>query len=193
MDEKFPLRPFTKRLELLTYMSIQDEIRDRCSRKMLYALEPRAFGAPIRRALFLAEPLWKLLNSPEGDDEWEERIGLLQADLEMFVTEELIGPKYLRPLLPARDGVWAIRSDQDKPTLRVLCLFAGKDQLIATGISRREDLGVLHSKEWKIAKRAARASWRNLFQTYEPVIATSIVDVCTGVVDGVFYEDRLKK
>lgn len=58
-------------------MSIEDEIVDRVGRGMLFPLVPTAAGATIRRAMFLAEDLWSELNSPEGDPEWEERIGRL--------------------------------------------------------------------------------------------------------------------
>ena len=67
-------------------MSIEDEIKDRCARGMLFPLIPEASGATIRRAMFVGEHLWNLLNSPVGDEEWEERIGNLKADLENFVT-----------------------------------------------------------------------------------------------------------
>ena len=54
---------------------------------MLFPLVPKAPGATIRRALFVGEALWQELNSPEGDAAWEERIGRLRADLEVFVVE----------------------------------------------------------------------------------------------------------
>src|ERR1051325_10882919 len=94
----------------LTYMSIEDEILDRVRRGMLFPLRPRAAGATIRRAMFVSERLWNELNSPEGDPEWEDRIGRLRADLEVYITESVIAPKYLFLLYPASEGVWEIRS-----------------------------------------------------------------------------------
>jgi hypothetical protein len=76
-------------------MSIGDEILDRVRRQMLFPLTPKASGAAVRRAMFVAEALWYELNSPEGDAEWEERIGRLRADLEIFIVEPTIAPQYL--------------------------------------------------------------------------------------------------
>jgi hypothetical protein len=101
-------------------MSIEDEILDRVRRGMLWPLQPKAAGATIRRALFVGERLWAELNSPEGDEEWEDRIGRLRADLEIFVTEPSITARYLFLLYPAADAVWEIRSVRDRPSLRVL-------------------------------------------------------------------------
>lgn len=171
-------------------MSIDDEILDRVHREMLFPLEPRAPGATIRRALFVAEKLWNELNSPEGDAEWEERIGRLRADLEIFVTEPAIAPQYLFLLYPSEDAVWEIRSVRDKPSLRVLGLFPEKNLFVSTNHARREDLGVWQSREWKTFKRTARAVWRQLFPAYDPKVTTRVNEVCSGATNEVFYKER---
>ncbi len=111
-------------------MSISDEIADKVARHMLYPLMPLAPGAPVVRAMFVAEPLWDVLESPEGDVEWEQRVGELRADLETFVIGDPIHPKYLFLLYPARDGVWEIRSaghDPKESHIRAPCqLFCGR-------------------------------------------------------------------
>lgn len=171
-------------------MSIQDEILDRVGRHMLYPLAPQAAGATIRRALFVAEKLWSELNSPVGDDAWEERVGRLRADLEVFVTEPTIAPKYLFLLYPARDAVWEIRSTRDDPSLRVMGLFPEMDVFVSTNHARRDELGGWQTREWKIVKRAAVAIWRQLFPTYKPIVTTSVADVCTGATNEIFYKER---
>lgn len=174
-------------------MSIEDEIIDRHKRGMLFALTPKAAGATIRRALFVEEWLWRDLNSPEGEDqEWEERIGKLQADLEIFVVEETITPKYLFLLYPAADAVWEIRSAADQPSLRVLGLFPLKDAFVSTNFARREALEGWQSRGWKIVKRMARAMWRKLFPTYAPVTTIDVNEVCSGATDEIFYKERRK-
>jgi hypothetical protein len=175
---------------VLTYMSIQDEIVDRVERGMLFPLIPKARGATIRRAMFVAEDLWIELNSPEGNPEWDERIGKLRADLEVFVTERSITPKYLFLLYPAADAVWEIRSARDDPSLRVLGLFPVVDTFVSTNYARRDTLGGWQDRAWKTVKRAARAAWRHLFATYEPVVTTDVKKVCSGASNEIFYKER---
>lgn len=171
-------------------MSIEDEILDRVRRGMLWPLEPKAAGATIRRALFVGERLWAELNSPEGDEEWEDRIGRLRADLEVFITEASIGPHYLFLLYPARDAVWEIRSVRDSPSIRVLGLFPDTDILVTTNHARREDLGKWQSRDWSQVKRTARATWRQLFPGYDPKVTTDVHEVCSGAANGIFYKER---
>jgi len=70
--------------------------------------------------MFVNEDLHNVLESPEGDQQWERRIAELRADLEVFVEARTIDPKYLFRLYPARDGVWEIRSVRENPSIRVL-------------------------------------------------------------------------
>jgi len=175
---------------VLTYMSIEDEILDRVRRGMLFPLVPKAAGAPVRRAMFVAERLWNMLNSPEGDAEWEERIGKLRADLEIFVTESSVTPRYLFLLYPASDGVWEIRSVRNLPSLRVLGLFADTDVFVSTNHALREELGGWQSREWKHVKRFARAVWRQLFPAFPPKITMNVDEVCSGATHEIFYKER---
>jgi hypothetical protein len=173
-------------------MSIDDEILDCVGRGRLFPLAPQAKGAPIRRAMFVAEGLWSELSTPTGDAEWEERIGKLRADLEVFVTERSITPKYLFLLYPAADAVWEIRSVKDQPSLRVLGLFPRTDVFVSTNHARREVLGGWQSREWRLVKRAARAVWRQLFPTYPPKVTTKVGVVCSGATNEIFYKERSK-
>ena len=171
-------------------MSIEDDILDRVRQGMLFPLSPRAAGATIRRAMFVSERLWNELNSPEGDPEWEDRIGRLRADLEVYITEAVIAPRYLFLLYPASDGVWEIRSVRDQPSLRVLGLFPDIDVFVSTNYARRDELGGWQSREWKTIKRMAKAIWRQLFPSYDPKITSNAGEVCSGVTNDLFYKDR---
>jgi len=173
----------------LTYMSIQAEMRDRLRRGMLYRLRPGTPYSPVRRTMLVDEVLWRELTSPEGDEEWETRIGELRADLEDFCVNPTIHPRFLFLLHPARDAVWEIRSIQ-RPSIRVLGLFALTDVFVATKAVLRRDLGSWRSPAWKVVKRAARASWRRLFPTYDAVVTTDVRDVVTGAIDGKAYLRR---
>lgn len=170
-------------------MSIEDEIRDRCGRGMLFPLLPLAPGATIRRALFLGEELYEALNSEEGDEEWEERIGHLLADLENFVTSRELSPKFIFLLYPARDCVWEIRSRRPSPSIRALGLFAAKDTLIVTNMALREWLGGWNSREWKQVKRKAQAVWRHLFSPYNPINETKASLLFSGATNDRFFKN----
>lgn len=163
---------------------------DRVQRRMLFPLLPRAPGVAPVRAMFVVESLWELLQSPEGDEEWEQRIGELQADLERFLTGDQLGPKYLFLLYPAADAVWEIRSVGHDPSIRVLGLFAAKDTYVATNFALRKDLGGWQSREWKKVKREASAKWRWLFHPYPPLKGTDVKEFITGALDGRYFKER---
>lgn len=158
---------------------------------MLYPLRPKARGAPINRAMFLSEGLREVLESDEGDEEWETRVGELQADLEVFVTDETpIDPKYLFLLAPARDAVWEIRSVRVDPSIRVLGSFAKKDVFVATNHALRADLGGWESQAWRTAKRLSGAIWRKIFGTYHPRREVKISALVTGAHKGEYFRER---
>jgi hypothetical protein len=140
--------------------------------------------------MFVEERLWEILESPDGDEDWERRVGELRADLERFVTGEPIDPKYLFLLYPARDAVWEIRSVGTDPSIRVLGLFPFTDGFIATNYALREQLDGWQSRGWREVKRAARAAWRRLFNPYLPMVTTKVSDVVTGAIDGKYFKER---
>lgn len=171
-------------------MSIQDEIVDRVARGMLWPLLPLVPGVSPIRALFVGEALQKVLDSPEGDDEWERRVGELRADLERFVVTPEITPKYLFLLYPARDYVWEIRSVAHDPSIRVLGRFAERDVLVATNHALRSDLGGWQSRAWKEVKRLALAIWRTLFFSEKALETRDINQVVSGAMSGDYFKDR---
>ena len=62
-------------------MSIEDLILHKVSVGMLFPILPRAPGSAARRAMFVSEDIWSLLSIEHQDDDMEERLGILQADL----------------------------------------------------------------------------------------------------------------
>jgi len=171
-------------------MSIDAEIMDCIQREMLYVLRPSAPGTASRRAMLLTQGLWDVLNSPEGDDEWEQRVAELRADLEVFAEGMPIDPKYLFLLYPAANCVWEIRSIRSDPSIRILGFFAKRDVFIATNYALRKELGGWQSRDWKRVKREAQAKWRWLFKTYQPLSGTSVKKLVTGAIDGKYFKDR---
>src|SRR6266852_5575831 len=98
-------------------MSIAALISFRVAEGRLFPLVPRAAGTAPRRAMFLSQELWVLLSTTHADPELEDRLGFLQADLELFAEGQPIDPKYLFLLSPARDAVWEIRSARPEPSI----------------------------------------------------------------------------
>ncbi|CAN7732787.1 hypothetical protein LJR220_001888 [Bradyrhizobium sp. LjRoot220] len=118
----------------------------------------------------------------------EDRLGILQADLEQFAEGRTIDPKYLFLLYPATEGVWEIRSLRPDPSIRVLGFFAKRDVFIATNLALRENLGGWESREWKDIKRLARTRWGHLFHTYNPMVSTNLSELVTGTIDGKYFK-----
>jgi hypothetical protein len=169
-------------------MSIAAEIDWRVGENRLFPLIPRAPGSAARRAMFVSEGIHAMLAATHADPDMEDRIGTLQADLELFAEGQPIDPKYLFRLYPAVDAVWEIRSVRPEPSIRVLGLFAARNVFIATNMALREDLGGWQSREWKNIKRAARAQWNQLFHTYQPMTSSNIHDLVTGAVSGKYFK-----
>lgn len=170
-------------------MSIEALIRAREAAGMLFPLGLRAPGATPNRAMFVSEALHGVLNSPEGDLQWEQRVAELQADLEYFVEGRAIDPKYLFLLYHSREAVWEIRSVRDAPSIRVLGRFAAKDVFVATNYALREDLGGWESRGWRDVKVMARTVWNNLFHPYQPEISLQINDLVTGALNGKYFRN----
>src|SRR3981081_1752281 len=169
-------------------MSISDLILHRVSIGMLFPILPRAAGGATRRAMFVSEDIWSLLSIEHQDDDMEERLGILQADLELFAGGQPIDPKYLFLLYPADEGVWEIRSVRPSPSIRILGFFAAKDVFIATNMALRENLGGWESSEWKDVKRLARTRWAHLFHTYQPLKSTDVRNLVTGAINGKYFK-----
>jgi hypothetical protein len=168
-------------------MSMLDEIGWRFQEGRLFPFVPRGPGGAPRRALLLEEEVQQAITRVYQDREMEERMGQLEADLEVFADGRRIDPKYFSLLYPSGDGVWEIRSVRPDPQIRVLGLFAAKDVFIATNIAFRDDLGGWQSREWKTVKRAARAKWTQLFHSYQPVISTDVHSVVSRAINGRYF------
>jgi hypothetical protein len=140
--------------------------------------------------MLVHEALWNFLQAEGPDDEWEDRKGFLQADLDLFAEGAQIGPKYLFLLYRADEAVWEIRSVRPNPSIRVLGRFAAKDIFVATNFALRDALGGWQSREWRDVKIRARTVWSQLFQNYQPLKSTNIHDVVSGAIDGKYFKGR---
>ncbi len=153
----------------------------------LVRLVPQSPRAMKRRALYVTDAIWRLLDAETTDDITEERYGRLRADLETFVVEPDLYPRYLYWLTPREDLVWEIRSIADEPSLRVLGRFIEQDSFVALTIEERAELGRWESESWKRAKRTTIQRWNSLLK-FPPVNGNCENDFFTGAIPGQYWK-----
>ena len=140
-----------------------------------------------RRALYVTDEIWRLLNAQTTDDIAEERYGRLRADLETFVVEADLYPRYLYWLTPRNDLVWEIRSVADAPQLRVLGRFVEQNVFVALTIEERSELGGWDSISWKRAKRTAIQRWSTIL-SLSALEGTTEHDFFSGALPGEYWK-----
>ncbi len=169
-------------------MSIEDVIADRVSEGRLFLLRPTTPGTSAKRLMLIERRLWDFIQEPGPDPEWEERKGILQADLELFAEGAPVGPKYLFLLYRASEGVWEIRSVRPNPSIRVLGRFLARDAFVATNYALREELGGWQSRAWRDVKVMSRTVWTQLFHQHQPIITMAVSKVVSGAIDGKYFK-----
>lgn len=166
-------------------MSIYDELGARVNEGRLILLPPPDIpGAMLMRRLFISNSIQALLDGPRESDEREARCGLLQADLDEFVTGAMIAMRmppsksikaYLAQLEPDEFNAWEIRSVHPNPQLRLFGHFAGKDCFVALICKERQCLDT--DAKWLAAIEECRAEWKKLFPVYDvPSLGAKIHD-----------------
>lgn len=171
-------------------MSISQVIMERRRVGDLILLTGRMIHEPRLRSMYLTRQLYdEIFVNNTGSDEERERLGFLEADLEIFITYKSLWPSYLCLLRPTSDGVWEIKSPNPSPGIRVFGFFAKKDTFIATHLALRPHLGGWRSFKWKREVRRAKAIWRTLFQPYTPIISDDPDDSFTGAIDENYFRD----
>ena len=166
----------------------QQIVVDQVNSMRLVPLIPLSRRAQIRRALFVTEKLQALLDGRTQDEITEERFGALRADLEVFVTQQNLYPKYLFWLTPRRDLVWEIRSVEDKPSLRVLGRFAAYNVYVALTIEERAELEGWNSIQWKRAIRTCVQRWATLFHPHNPQHGNQANDFFSGSIRSSYFK-----
>lgn len=103
----------------------------------------------------------------------------LRADIDHFVGGGYVNSNLLKPLSPARHGVWTLRSVRPRPGLRVFGRFAAPDVFVATHVQERKLLEGKGSQEWEFAKLECEEEWRRLFGDRRPFIGERYTDYIT--------------
>lgn len=169
-------------------MSIRDLIRDHVKEGRLHTLSPALPSIPVVRHMFVTNDVLDALDTSIWADDPKARMrgAQLRADLDRFTMGDPItvaenpyskpASTYIARTDPVRDQVWDIRSRDPKPSIRVLGCFAQTDCFVALAWDLRTNLGGPDSKEWRDFIVRCKATWRNLFHTYQPHSGGQISD-----------------
>lgn len=158
----------------------------------LFYIEPLDPSLAIRRIMVVSDDVRELIDGPWQDRTQEIRGNSLRANLEAFVTGDVIrlsmtpyrhGPAYMGLLDPPSSGHWDVRSRDPQPSLRVLGHFAELNVFVALvwrprskPFGNRAPLGNTKDLHWEIAKLQCDELWRDLFPEHAPKIGDTIDD-----------------
>jgi hypothetical protein len=164
-------------------MSIQDEIKARCSQGRLFYLPP-LFPSDRRgaRELFVSKEVDLHSHPPwsESDDIYEGMRAVFDAYSSGQVVSLASHPRKKRksaifaPIEPKEDRVWDIRCVAPSPGVRVFGHFAYADCFIALSVLPRDQLD--DPQKWRDARERCKAQWRQLFGTYQPLKGEQLSD-----------------
>lgn len=155
----------------------------------LFKLERTFASDPGSRVMLLHPELATLLEEGLTD----QRIGRLQADLEMFVMGQELAlstvpyehrTAYMGLLAPEAEGTWEIRSRDPKPGMRVFGRFVQKDCFVALGWGLRsrpdarwphkQPLGDRNSLQYQLCQIEVLQRWAELFPGHDPLTGSDI-------------------
>lgn len=159
-------------------MSIRDEIEARVGEGRLveFATIPEM---SVYRPVYLLPGVNAEIVGPWGDEDEGVQMAYVRADLENFITNGRIttafsrGPRSVNfRRLSERDRrrptVWEVRTVNSRPQYRLVGLFAVQNVFIGTELVPRDDM------HFEDEQRRAKATWANLFGSYEPVTSENI-------------------
>ncbi len=181
---KVPLKLYARRIapaRKFTYMLSSDEISAAMAGARLIRVVPLLPGLGSPRVLLLTRTLDQLMsqNMAAADPAISSRWWKLRADMDHFVTGGYVNDKFLKPLTPARHGVWTLKSVRPKPGLRVFGRFAAPDVFVATHVCERRQLKGKLSLEFELAKLDCEREWDLVFGKRKPFFSTRYEDYIT--------------
>jgi hypothetical protein len=177
-------------------MSVADEIKSAIEAGKLSYLELSLSSDPTVRTMLAHPEIREVLNGPWTNDKEARRAGRLRADLERFVTGEVITmslrPRdhedaYMGLLEPVSRGVFDIRSRDPKPGIRIFGGFPMPNVFAAMNYEYRSvtpdwsDRRPLAADEmrWQLAILECEARWNKLF-SQPPIKGAKVSDFITA-------------
>jgi hypothetical protein len=171
----------------LTSISIRQKVREHIASGELWVFEPAVDGIASIRYLFLTREVHdEIFSDIWADPEFSDRFPLLAADLELFVSGEMIGAAmdpenkavtaFIARLSPTERGIWAIRSREPKPSIRIFGAFIEVDTFVVLRTELRGVLGGWGSKPWNDAIENAAARFYALFVPDQPLTGDNLDD-----------------
>ena len=143
-------------------MSINDQIIINLACGRLKQIRPKLPRDRELRKLYLYHELYQEIRRDREDEFEDEKYAALEAELETFIISPTLDSNYLRHLRPKREGIWAIRSRNPEPQIRVFSMFAERNCLISFNMADRPDLDD-DDAVWNYEMNRAKHLWRSLF------------------------------
>ena len=167
-------------------MSRSEGVRTLIQDGRLTRLEPRLSNARRERGIVLAPYLHERFLERSGE---APRWASMRADLDRFIAggRITIGSKrhrtcFMKQLDPVEENVWESRHRDPNPGLRGFGMFCDLDTFFVASFREREELGGWNDKEWRDEVNRAKAAWRGVFTSYEPISGERISDCISGRV-----------
>lgn len=146
----------------LTYMLIDDIIKDAIKDGRLFAAKPVVPWAPEARGFLMCPPLHQSIEVGKASDDENERKrwATLEAAISHFVEGGYVTEDLIKQLLDPKYEHWELRSRRPKPSLRVFGRFIQPDIFVGTHLQRRDGLGGMWSPEFEHEKLVCEDHWK---------------------------------
>ena len=161
-------------------MSIESEIKARVCEGRLVEFETIPKMSAYRLVFLVPEVNSQIVGPWDEKSDDVVRMPYVRADLENFIANGYInaaferGPKANFRRLEEKKGkkprTWEIRTMEPPPGHRILGFFSTQDVFVGVDLVPRDLI------DFDADIRRAKATWFNLFGSYEPVISENIYD-----------------
>ena len=151
----------------------------------LVVLEPALQATATVRHVIATREVYEELCGEWDDIECEIRYARARAVVDAFIGGLRLAARHppstsakaqIALLNPPEEQVWAFRSREPKPGVRVFGCFAEIDVFVALNTELKENIDADYVREKEKCKRA----WRQFFPTYTPLKGTSLADYLTA-------------
>lgn len=167
-------------------MSIHLKVFQLKEKGELIELSPLTPGSPQVRTVLVTPAVMKEIDPATASSELKDAAAAVRARLDAFISGKQIvvgtDPRStadLKRLSPGHKEVWAVRKG-DKPQVRALGRFAGKDLLIVTEVKPRSFFDKIPG--WDGAISRCRNEWGRLFGDLPPHTGSVIDDYVSRAI-----------
>lgn len=142
---------------------------------------------PIRK-MYLKTELYEEITKDRDSEEEMDRFVKLEVDLGAFVIDETLYPDYLKLLEPTQVGIWAIRSVEPDPHIRVFGVFADFNIFVCTHYEYRPNLD--YPEMWDAETKRTKCKWEDLFPGFNFKTTNDVHRLFSGALDNETYTQK---